>query len=284
MSQIQRGALYVVATPIGHRDDFSPRARQVLAEVDQIAAEDTRTSGHLLRDAGIQTSMVSLHEHNESQRVPALIARLQEGATLALISDAGTPLISDPGFELVRAARQAGLEVFGVPGPCAAITALSIAGLPSDQFHFAGFVAARSAARKRQFEALAVLPATLIFYASKRQLGAALCDAATVFGAARPAVICRELTKLHEQSHDASLGELSERWPNLEHRGEWVLLIGGAPEADADTQDLDRTLKVLLDTLSVRDAAAIASRLLDVPKREAYSAALVLGEKLGSRG
>ncbi|MFK8017048.1 MAG: 16S rRNA (cytidine(1402)-2'-O)-methyltransferase [Gammaproteobacteria bacterium] len=279
MSQIQRGALYVVATPIGHRDDFSPRARAILGEVDQIAAEDTRTSGHLLRDVGITTPMVSLHEHNETQRVPALIERLRAGDTVGLISDAGTPLISDPGFELVRAARAAQIEVFGVPGPCAAVTALSIAGLPSDQFHFAGFTAPRSAARRRQFEALVASPATIIFYASKRQLGDALVDAAKVFGANRPAAICRELTKMHEQTHHATLGELCARWPDLEHRGEWVLLIGGAPDEEVDAGELRRTLSILLEKLSVRDAAATAAKLLDVPKRDAYAVALTLSEK-----
>ena len=279
MNEIEPRALYVVATPIGNRADFSPRAQQVLSDVDGIAAEDTRVSGPLLRDAGIDTPLVSLHEHNETARVPALIARLQKGESLALISDAGTPLISDPGFELVRAARAADLKVLTVPGPCAAIAALSIAGLPSDRFQFSGFVLPKSAARVRQFETVAGVAATLIFYASKRVLGDALADAAKVFGGERPAVICRELTKLHEQVHTGSLAELAACWSELEHRGEWVLLIGGVPASVPGAEDLRRTLGVLLEKLSVRDAAAIAGKLLGMPKRDAYAAALELSEK-----
>lgn len=279
MNQIEPHALYVVATPIGNRADFSPRAQQILSDVDGIAAEDTRTSGHLLRDAGIETPLISLHEHNETARVPALIERLRNGESLALISDAGTPLISDPGFEFVRAARAAELKVFSVPGPCAAIAALSIAGLPSDRFQFAGFVAPKSGARVRQFESLADVSATLIFYASKRVLGDALVDGCNVLGGDRPAVICRELTKLHEQVHSGSLAELAARWPDLEHRGEWVLLVGGVPATAPGAEDLRRTLGVLLEKLSVRDAAAMAGKLLGVPKRDAYAAALELSNR-----
>lgn len=275
MNEIRPGSLYVVATPIGNREDFTPRARQVLGDVDRIAAEDTRTSGHLLRAFGIDTPMVSLHEHNETKRVDALVAQMAEqDASLALISDAGTPLISDPGFELVRAARAAQLDVFCVPGPCAAIAALSISGLPSDRFLFAGFVAARHGARVRQFESVASLSATLVFYVSKRQVAEALADAAEVLGSARPAVICRELTKLYEQTHSGTLGSLMEGWPNFEHRGEWVLLVGGASENEQDQAQLQRTLRVLLESLSVRDAAAAAARLMNVPKRAAYTLAL----------
>jgi 16S rRNA (cytidine1402-2'-O)-methyltransferase len=277
MNEIRPRSLYVVATPIGNREDFAPRARQVLGQVDRIAAEDTRTSGHLLRAFGIDTPMVSLHEHNETARVDSLVSQMRDqDVSLALISDAGTPLISDPGFELVRATRAAGLDVFSVPGPCAAIAALSISGLPSDRFFFAGFVAPRHAARVRQFESVASLPATLIFYASKRQIADALSAAAGVFGRQRPAVICRELTKLYEQTHSGTLGSLVDDWPALEHRGEWVLLVGGASEREHDDADLQRTLGVLLESLSVRDAAAAAAKLLDVPKREAYALALRL--------
>ncbi|MFK7885640.1 MAG: 16S rRNA (cytidine(1402)-2'-O)-methyltransferase [Gammaproteobacteria bacterium] len=276
MNPIERPALYVVATPIGNRGDLSPRAAHILAHVDVIAAEDTRVSGALLRDAGIRTSLLSVHEHNEADKVPGLIARIEGGAAMALISDAGTPLISDPGFHLVRAARAAGINVFTVPGPCAAIAALSIAGLPSDQFLFAGFVAAKSAARKRQFEAVRGQRGTLIFYASKRNLGAALDEATAIFGADRPAAIGRELTKLHEQMHCATLGELSGQWAQSEQRGEWVLLIAGAPAERADEASIERVLRILLKRVSVRDAAAMAAEILQIPKREAYALGLAL--------
>ena len=274
MSQtLQTSALYVVATPIGNREDMSPRAREVLGAVDAVAAEDTRTSGALLAGYGIRTPLVSLHEHNERRRIPGLLARLERGETLALVSDAGTPLISDPGFALVRAVREAGYPVLSVPGPCAAIAALSVSGLPTDRFLFAGFVAAREAARRGQFEAVAREPATLVFYVSKRQARAALSDASDAFGADRPAVLCRELTKLHESSVSGTLGSLRRDWPEEGLRGEMVLLVGGCADSATD-RDLDEVLDVLLARMSTKDAAAIAAELTGVPRREAYRAAL----------
>ncbi len=279
MNPIERPALYVVATPIGNRGDLSPRALHILGEVDLIAAEDTRVSGTLLRDAGVRTPLVSLHEHNEAEKAQGLIARMESGEAVALVSDAGTPLISDPGFHLVRAARAADIDVLSVPGPCAAVAALSIAGLPSDQFLFAGFVAAKSAARRRQFEALRAQRPTLIFYASKRQLGAALEQAIEIFGAERPAAIGRELTKLHEQMHCATLGELGALWTQTEQRGEWVLLIGGAQVERADDERIKAVLRILLERVSLRDAAAMTADILQVSKRAAYALGLALNEQ-----
>lgn len=268
--------LYIVATPIGNHEDMSPRARFVLSHADCVAAEDTRTSGAFLGSLGVKTHLLSLHEHNEQQRIPQLIARLEMGESLALISDAGTPLISDPGFALVRAVRQAGFDVVCVPGPCAAIAALSVSGLPTDRFFFAGFLAAKSAARRSQFEALSSSGATLVFYVSKRQVGEALAEARDIYGPARPAALCRELTKLHETTVSGTLEELVAAWGQAEQRGEFVLVIGGNPRPQRDSE-LDSTLDVLLTRLSTKDAAAVAAQLLGVAKRDAYSAALSRG-------
>lgn len=276
MNELVRPALYVVATPIGHRADLSERAISTLCAVDRIAAEDTRVSGPLVRDAGADAPLLSLHEHNERARVPAILDALGHGEAIALVSDAGTPLISDPGFVLVRAVRKAGYPVMAIPGPCAAIAALSISGLPTDQFYFAGFVAGKPTARRSQFEALRDNTATLIFYASKRQLGDALMAACEIFGDDRPAFMARELTKLHETVHSGPLGRLAADWPELETRGEWVLLIGGAAERDAGHAELERVMSILLARLTVRDAAATAADLLGVPKRDAYACGLAL--------
>lgn len=275
---LARGALYVVATPIGNRDDLSARAQSILANVDCVAAEDTRVSAALLAGCGIRARLISLHEHNELARVPQLVARLGRGETLALISDAGTPLVSDPGFALVRAARQAGHAVLSVPGPCAAIAALSVSGLPTDRFLFAGFLAAKSGARRRQFDAQRAVPATLVFYVSKRHVGKALEEACSVLGGERHAALCRELTKLHETTTSGTLDELLAQWPAGEQRGEFVLLIGGNTQAPG-AGDLEAALDVLLEKLSTRDAAAVAARLLGVPRREAYAAALERGPR-----
>ncbi len=278
MNAIVRPALYVVATPIGNRGDLSARAADILRGVDCVAAEDTRVSGPLLRDIGARPALLSLHEHNERERVPALLARLADGQAIALVSDAGTPLISDPGFALVRAVREAGFSVYTVPGPCAIIAALSISGLPTDQFLFAGFVAPKPAGRRRQFEALSGQTATLVLYASKRQLGDALAAAAEVLGAERNAVIARELTKLHETVHSGTLQALADAWPDTEQRGEWVLMIEGAPSQAADSAEVRRVVQVLLERVSSRDAAALAAQILGVPKRDAYAVALQLGQ------
>jgi 16S rRNA (cytidine1402-2'-O)-methyltransferase len=229
------GKLWVVATPIGNLDDMTPRAREVLRTVDLIAAEDTRHSAGLLQHFGIATRMLALHEHNERDVCAELVQRLRDGAQVALISDAGTPLISDPGFRLVRAAREAGIAVSPVPGACAAIAALSVAGLPSDRFVFEGFLPAKPAARRAHLHALREETRTLVFYESSHRIAETLDDIAAVFGAQRRAVLARELSKLFETVLDGSVAELVARLAAdaNQQRGEFVLLVAGA-EADAD--------------------------------------------------
>ena len=281
------GRLYVVATPIGNLGDFSPRARATLENCSLIAAEDTRHTGTLLKTFGISTPLVSLHEHNEAERVPALILRLQGGESIALVSDAGTPAISDPGFDLVRAAAAAGIAVVAIPGPCAAVAALSIAGLPTDRFCFEGFLAARGSARRAQLQALKLEPRTLIFYESPHRVVDTLAACAAVLGAERPATLAREITKLHETLYRGNLGELAARAAadGDMARGEIVLLIGGAPAQpsavegdDSQGAALDRVLSVLLAELPLKQAAHLAAKITGVRDNEAYKRALRLKE------
>ena len=222
--------LYVVATPIGNLGDLSPRAREVLASCELIAAEDTRHTGILLKHFAIATPQLSLHDHNEAARAIEIVAMLRAGKSVALVSDAGTPAISDPGFELVRAVAAAGVEIIAVPGPCAAIAALSIGALPTDRFCFEGFLPARGAARRQRLKSLETEPRTLVIYESPHRVRETLEDCAAAFGAARGAVVVREATKLHETTYRGSLRELSEaaRSDADFSRGEIVLLIGGA--------------------------------------------------------
>jgi 16S rRNA (cytidine1402-2'-O)-methyltransferase len=274
------GRLYVVATPIGNLGDFSPRARETLVACDLIAAEDTRHTGQLLKHFGIETAQCSLHEHNESTRVPEIIARLKQGVSVALVSDAGTPAISDPGFELVRAAAASGIEVLSIPGPCAAIAALSIGALPTDRFCFEGFLAARGAARRKQLKALEHEPRTLVLYESPHRIVETLEDCAAVFGAERQATLVREATKLHESAYRGSLQELSSTAQADERlaRGELVLLIAGAPPREAASDDgaLDRVLAVLLKELPLKQAARLAAQIAGARDNEAYKRALTL--------
>ena len=272
------GVLYVVATPIGNRGDITQRALSVLAAVDKVLAEDTRHSGALLRTLGIATPLLSLHEHNEQLQVEPLLARLRGGADLALISDAGTPLISDPGYRIVRAARQAGIQVVPIPGPCALIAALSVAGLPTDRFVFEGFLPAKAAARRAHLLALAGETRTLVFYESSHRIEESLADLAECLGAEREAVIARELTKTFEQVQSGSLAELN-LWLSEDanrQRGEFVLLIAGAvaavdTELDAEAQ---RVLKLLLVELPVKRAAALAAEITGARKNALYQYAL----------
>ncbi len=292
MTNAIAGRLYVVATPIGNLGDLSPRAREALDTCAMIAAEDTRHTGTLLKAFGVKTPMVSLHDHNEEQRAPDLIARLRAGASIALVSDAGTPAISDPGFALVRAAAQAGLEIVAVPGPCAAVAALSIGAQPTDRFCFEGFLPARGSARRERLLTLASEPRTLVFYESPHRVLEALQDCAWVFGAERPATVAREITKLHETTYRGSLGELLARAVGDKDfaRGEIVLVVAGAPpaepvggSADGHGGELDRVLAVLLGELPLKQAASLAARLVgDVRDNEAYKRALRL--KAAARG
>ncbi len=273
------GRLYVVATPIGNLGDMSPRAREILQSVALIAAEDTRHTGVLLKAFDIQTSMISLHEHNEIGRLPELIARLLAGASVALVSDAGTPAISDPGYELVRAAAAAGVEVIAIPGPCAAVAALSISALPSAQFCFEGFLPARKSARRTQLEKLSIEIRTLVFYESPHRIAEMLADCVVVLGGERLAVVARELTKIHETLYRGSLADLAARSTLAPHfsRGEIVVMIAGAVvEELSDTRELDRVLSVLLLELPLKQAAHLAAKITGARNNEAYNRALHL--------
>ncbi|MGH8277974.1 MAG: 16S rRNA (cytidine(1402)-2'-O)-methyltransferase [Gammaproteobacteria bacterium] len=283
MAQANPGVLYVVATPIGNLEDFAPRAQRILSEVALIAAEDTRRSGKLLMHFGIHTPLVSLHDHNEAERTPSLIAKLQAGESLALISDAGTPLISDPGFDLVRAARAAGLRVVSVPGPSALIAALSVSGLPTDRFVFEGFLPARRAARRARIAELIRERRTLIFYESPQRLAEVLEDMSLAFGAGRRAVVARELTKVYESVHVATLAELAA-WARADDNarlGEAVVLVAGAVEAAAESLVLEpeRLLRELLEALPLKQAVALAARLSGGKKNELYKLALEIHKR-----
>jgi 16S rRNA (cytidine1402-2'-O)-methyltransferase len=273
-----RGRLDVVATPIGNLADISSRARETLASADLIAAEDTRRTRQLLHALGITGELRSLHEHNESERIEELLQQLQSGKVIALVSDAGTPLLSDPGFALLRAVIAQGIEVRAVPGVSALTAAISVAGLPVDRFAFEGFLPARSGERRERLAQLTREPRTLIFFEAPHRIGATLKELAALFGSERPAVIARELTKLHETVYRGTLGELVARAdsdPDIS-RGEITLLVAGAnsaPAPDADTQLLVRALKLLLAELPPARAAAIAAQLAGVPRAEAYALA-----------
>ncbi len=274
------GVLYVVATPIGNLEDMTARAVRVLSEVALIAAEDTRHSARLLDHYGIATKMQPLHEHNEAAQTAALLGLLRHGKSVALISDAGTPLISDPGFRLVQAARAEGLRVVPVPGACAAIAALSVAGLPTDRFAFEGFPPPKPAARRAAFAALRSETRTLIFYETPHRLVECLDDLRDVFGPERPAVLARELTKQFETVRAAPLGELAA-WvtgDENQQRGESVLLVHGAPPAEERGLDAEaeRILRVLLHELPVKQAAALAAAITGLKKNQLYQYALAL--------
>lgn len=260
------GTLHVVATPIGNLEDLSPRARRVLSEVDRIACEDTRHTGRLLERYGIRATLISLHEHNEAQRIGPLLDLLREGGQVALVSDAGTPLMSDPGFPLVRAARADGIRVSPVPGPCAAVAALSVSGLPPEPFRFLGFPPRRKKARREHFAALARCAETLVWYESVHRLAASLADLSGALGDTRMAFVGRELTKRHEQSCAGTLEELAE-WATTDpdaRRGEAVVVVEGAPGAgDEGTSELDPDvlLRALGGRLPPREAAAVAAEV-----------------------
>lgn len=267
------GTLHVVATPIGNLNDLSPRALETLRGVAAICAEDTRHTRQLLSHFGIEQSLVALHEHNESGIAERIVARLQAGESLALVSDAGTPLVSDPGFRLVAAARAAGIRVSPVPGPCALIAALSVAGLPSDRFAFEGFLPAKAGARRERLAQLAGETRTLIFYESSHRIEETLADAAAAFGAERPATVARELTKLFETVLSGGLGELHARVAaDLDQRkGEFVLLVQGvADDTEAKTAEGRRVYALLNAHLPPSTAAKLAAEITGAPRKALY--------------
>ena len=272
------GSLYVVATPIGNLADLSARAIEILGAVDRIVAEDTRHSRKLLQHYALQTPMTALHEHNERELAPQLVQLLIEGHSLAIISDAGTPLISDPGFNLVRLAREAGVPVVPVPGPSALICALSASGLPTDRFVFEGFLPARGAARKHRLEQLCREPRTLIFYESSHRIVESLQDMQALFGDQRQAVVARELTKQFETIHGDTLAALVQ-WttadPN-QQKGEFVVLVQGLEPADSHhvTPEAEQLLLLLLEELPIKKAAKLAARFTGLSKRALYDRAL----------
>ncbi|WP_425220914.1 16S rRNA (cytidine(1402)-2'-O)-methyltransferase [Pseudomonas sp.] len=279
---IAAGTLFVVATPIGNLQDLTPRALQVLRDVSLIAAEDTRHSARLMQHFGIATPMTACHDHNEREKGLRLVERLLAGDDIALISDAGTPLISDPGFHLVRQAREAGVKVSPVPGACALIAALSAAGMPSDRFAFEGFLPAKAHGRQQRLQALLAEPRTWLVYEAPHRLLECLRDMRQVLGAQRRVLLARELTKTFETLHAAPLDELVA-WVAADadqQRGECVLVVEGAPEPEADEVSAQalRVLDLLLAELPVKRAARLAADITGVRKNLLYQVALERGD------
>ncbi|RFA30315.1 16S rRNA (cytidine(1402)-2'-O)-methyltransferase [Alkalilimnicola ehrlichii] len=275
------GTLFVVATPIGNLEDMTRRAERVLAEVDYVAAEDTRRTRILLRHYGISARLRSLHEHNEEAQLDSVLGLLEQGESVALVSDAGTPLISDPGFRLVREARRRGLPVVPVPGASSVLAALSVAGLPTDRFSFEGFLSAKSAARRKQLDALSAEPRTMIFFESSHRIEAFIADMSAVFGAEREVTVARELTKTYETVRQGALGEV-EAWlasdPN-QRRGEFVVIVAGCAGPAAQPEAVvagDDVLQALLEELPLKQATRLAARITGQPKNALYERALAL--------
>lgn len=279
---IAAGTLFVVATPIGNLQDLTPRALQVLRDVSLIAAEDTRHSARLMQHFGIATPMTACHDHNERDKGQRLVERMLAGDDIALISDAGTPLISDPGFHLVRQAREAGIKVSPVPGACALIAALSAAGMPSDRFAFEGFLPAKAHGRQQRLQALLEEPRTWLVYEAPHRLLDCLRDMQQVLGAQRRVLLARELTKTFETLHAAPLDELVA-WVAADadqQRGECVLVVEGAPEPEADEVGAQalHVLDLLLAELPVKRAARLAAEITGVRKNLLYQVALERGD------
>jgi 16S rRNA (cytidine1402-2'-O)-methyltransferase len=271
------GRLQVIATPIGNLADLSERVRTALSQADVIAAEDTRHTGSLLKALGLSRPLISLHEHNETQRAAALLERLARGETVALVSDAGMPLLSDPGFTLVRQAVRAGVAVSVIPGPSAITAALAVAGLPTDRFCFEGFLPARQRERRARLAALAQEPRTLVFFEAPHRIAGALADMAAQLGGEREAVVARELTKAHETIYRGPLGELARRAEREENfaRGEITLVVHGAAAAQSTVDEplLRRAVELLSKELPPGKVAAIAAQLSGATRAAAYALA-----------
>jgi 16S rRNA (cytidine1402-2'-O)-methyltransferase len=269
--------LHFVSTPIGAARDITLRALDVLAGADVLVAEDTRTLRHLMEIHGIPLGgrrVIAYHDHSGEGVLQGLIGLIAEGKSLAYASEAGTPLISDPGFELARAVASAGLPLTAAPGPCAAICALTVSGLPSDRFFFAGFPPAARSARAEMISGLAGVPATLIFYESPKRLAALLADLARILGPDRGAVVCRELTKRFEEVSRGDLAQLARDFGTRDVKGEVVVLVDRAVEAAASAESIEAALASALATMSVKDAASFVSQTLGVPRKIAYRIAL----------
>jgi len=279
------GTLFVVATPIGNLEDLTPRARETLATVDLVAAEDTRHTGRLLMSINAKPSLMALHDHNEERVLQSVIETLKDGRNVALVSDAGTPLVSDPGFRLVRAAHDQGVKVVPLPGPSAVTAALSAAGLPTDRFCFEGFAPAKRAARRKWLGELANEVRTIVMYESVHRISECILDLVDIFGADRKAFIGRELTKLHEQCVQESLGELKRRVNegDIVSKGEFVIVISGAEPGDDSDIDVDRMLRLLCKHLGAKEAARVTAELTGQKKNALYERILALkGDTSGS--
>lgn len=272
--------LYVVATPIGNLGDMAPRAREVLSAADVVACEDSRTTGKLAALLGLTVALKPYHEHNAARVRPQLIERLKRGESVALVSDAGTPLVSDPGYKLVRACVEEGLPVTAVPGPSAVTTALMVAGLPTDRFLFAGFLPVKAGARRQALTELAAVPATLVIMESPRRLADSLADMAGALGP-REAAVTRELTKLNEEVRRGALPDLAAHYAESgAPKGEVTIVVGPPAAAEApDAATVDRLLRAALAELSLRDAAARVAAETGLPRRQVYGRALALAGK-----
>ena len=273
-----QGLLYVVATPIGNLGDITLRAQQTLSEVDFIAAEDTRRTRPLLNHLGISKPLIALHEHNERERSESLLDRIMEGEDMALVSDAGTPLISDPGYHLVKQARQRGIQVVPIPGVSALVTALSVSGLPTDHFRFEGFLPHKSSARKKTLQSLAQESVTLVFYESSHRIMAAVDDMCEVFGEQRESILARELTKLYETVLGETLGDIRAALAvdANQSRGEFVVIIKGldAEEVSAEAARSDELIALLLAEMPLKSVSRVVSQYMGLAKNDIYQRAL----------
>ncbi len=280
---VKPGLLYVVATPIGNLGDISLRAQQILTEVDFIAAEDTRRTRPLLQHLGISKTMIAIHEHNERQRMDDILGRIQAGESMALVSDAGTPLISDPGYHLVREARAQGIIVSPVPGASALVAALSVSGLPTDHFRFEGFLPPKRSARKARLLELLHETVTLVFYESSHRIIETVDDMCEILGNDREAILARELTKMYETVLGPNLADIHTalQVDANQSRGEFVLVVRGAEKSasDNDTAQADRLLQLLLAEMSVKSATRVVSAYMELPKNEIYRRALQLQQE-----
>jgi len=278
---IIKGALYIVATPIGNLEDLSPRAKMVLENVDLIVAEDTRHSKPMLNQFGIETKIRAYHDHNERSQAPVLIEQLQAGASIALISDAGTPLICDPGYHLLLAAHNEKIKVIPIPGPSALISALSAAGFSSEKFIFEGYLPAKQTARRQRLQELKNENRTLVFYETPHRILASIEDVIICFGSERQAVVAKEITKLHENIQRGTLVELLD-WLHSDKdltKGEFVVVIQGDKTNQFDTQEASRILKILLADHSVKQAAKLTSEIMQGNRNDIYKLAMDLKEK-----